>query len=105
MTNAAEAVTGSRTGLWLPALLPLLLAGGLLAQTAPLPVLPPQPEPSPGPESPGEAQPVPGRPGEAQQRPQPWEYAQGLGGGWDSNIDFRVPDGAGGASRSRPPWR
>lgn len=98
MTNAAEAVSRSRAGLWLSALLPLLLAGRLAAQTAPLPVLPPQPEPSPGPESPGEAQPVPGRPGEEQQRPQPWEYALGLGGGWDSNIDFLVPDGAGGAT-------
>jgi hypothetical protein len=26
-------------------------------------------------------------------RPRPWEYGFGLGAGWDSNIDFRLPDG------------
>lgn len=41
--------------------------------------------------------PVPALPVEAAEaearRPPPWEYALGAGAGWDSNIDFLVPDG------------
>lgn len=100
MSNAAEAVSRSGAGLRLLglALGPLVLAAGLCAQTAPQPVLPPQPSPSPEPGWPEPAPLVPEPEGEAQERPKPWEYALGLGGGWDSNIDFLVPEGAGGAT-------
>lgn len=79
----------------------LLLAAKLSAQTQPMPTLPPEPvaepvaeaEPgSPGGSTPKAAPPVPSeRPSWPQ--PRAWEYAFGAGAGWDSNIDFAVPDG------------
>jgi putative beta-barrel porin BBP2 len=83
----------------------LLLATRLAAQTQPMPELPPEPAPEPGPDVESAAtakdpQPVsptardlPARP-----RPRPWDYAFGVGAGWDSNIDFVVPDGPRGAA-------
>ena len=59
----------------------LALATTLPAQTLPVPTLPPQPVPEAVPDT---------------TRPRPWEYALGAGIGWDSNIDFLVPDGPSG---------
>ena len=67
------------------ALLPIALATPVAAQTRPMPALPPEAV---------EAAPDLGVP----ERPRDWEYALGLGAGWDSNIDFLVPDGPSGAS-------
>jgi hypothetical protein len=80
-----------------------VLATGLTAQTLPVPVLPPEiapePEPTLPPTAPLEGPPVAAEvvPGVAPAAPRPWELALGLGGGWDSNIDFLVPNGASGA--------
>jgi hypothetical protein len=64
---------------------PLILAPALRAQTLPLPTLPPEQTREAGP-TPGTAPPAP-------ERPRRWEYGLGVGAGYDSNIDFRVPDG------------
>jgi hypothetical protein len=56
------------------------LAARLGAQTLPVPSLPAEPM---------AAEPMAAEP----PRPAPWEYALGGGVGWDSNIDFLVPDG------------
>ena len=68
---------------------PLILASGLSAQTLPVPTLPPEPPSETGltPQTGTEAA-VPETP-----TPRPWEYGLGIGLGYDSNIDFRVPDG------------
>lgn len=84
----------------------VVLAGHLSAQTAPLPILPPEPEPTPQPTpqpdgqaTPRTAVPDPRQPAateaepNAQPRPRPWELGLGAGLGWDSNIDFIRPDG------------
>jgi hypothetical protein len=63
----------------------LVLATRLPAQTLPVPVLPPEPAPEAAPEA---------------ARPRPWEYAIGVGVGWDGNIDFLVPDGPSGLAVS-----
>ena len=55
----------------------VVAAAELGAQTLPLPAPPAEPAP----ESP---------------RARRWEYAFGVGAGWDSNIDFRDPEGAAG---------
>jgi hypothetical protein len=72
---------------------PLMLASGLSAQTLPLPTIPE--------ELPGDARPAKPGTGPAPDasaaagptRPRPWEYGLGSGVGYDSNIEFRVPDG------------
>jgi hypothetical protein len=58
----------------------LVLDARLLAQTLPVPALP-----------------ADGALAAEPRRPPPWEYALGLGTGYDSNIDFLVPDGPRGA--------
>jgi hypothetical protein len=83
----------------------LLLASGLTAQTLPTPPPPPEPPPEAEPEPPGKAPPTGPTPhGEAAEipsaRPRPWEYALGAGAGWDSNIDFLIPDGPSGLALS-----
>ena len=63
------------------------LAARLPAQTLPVPALPP----------PARTEPVSAREVAADStRPRPWEYALGVGVGWDGNIDFLVPDGPSG---------
>ena len=67
-----------------------------------MPPLPPEPapEPEPGPPVKGPRG-APSPPDEApprRARPRPWEYALGAGVGWDSNIDFVVPDGPSGTA-------
>ena len=57
------------------------LAARLGAQTLPVPALPVEP-----------VEPVEIVAAEPR-RPAPWDYALGGGVGWDSNIDFLVPDG------------
>jgi hypothetical protein len=77
------------------------LATALNAQTLPMPVLPPEPapvpEPMPAPTAPEQGPPPPAEEIDAAApRPvRPWEYELGVGGGWDSNIDFLVPNGPG----------
>lgn len=81
-----------------------VLAAGLTAQTMPVPRLPPEPtpepEPTPLPQTPQKGPPAPAQQAEdpALTRPRPWEYAMGLGVRWDSNIDFRIPDGPSGSA-------
>ena len=74
------------------------------AQTLPMPVLPPEPPPVPE-AAPPPTVPEPGAPPPPEEveagapRPaRPWEYELGVGGGWDSNIDFLIPNGPGGAA-------
>lgn len=74
----------------------LMLGLDLSAQTLPVPILPIQPEPSPIPETPQAPGPLPAEPVPPQA--QLWEYTVGLGATWDSNVQFQVPDGAGGAA-------
>ena len=74
---------------------PLVLSTALSAQTLPVPALPRE-EPLPiGPGAPdhGSASGAGATGAPAETRPRPWEYGIGLGAGWDSNIDFLVPDG------------
>jgi hypothetical protein len=85
---------------------PLIVATTLTAQTLPMPVLPPEPPPVPDPTAPA-GLPEPGANPRAEEletggpRPaRPWEYELGMGGGWDSNIDFLVPNGPGGVALS-----
>lgn len=66
------------------------------AQTQPMPTLPPEPL-TIDPTSPDKTAAGTGGPASAT-RPQPWEYGLGLGAGWDSNIEFREPDGPSGAT-------
>jgi len=88
-----------RLGRWLlsASLGVLVPPASLVAQTLPVPRLPPAPEPTPSPDPPptlaAAAQPaeVP-----APERPRPWEYSTGIGVRWDSNLDFLVPDGPSG---------
>lgn len=64
------------------------------AQTLPMPTLPtPPPVADPGDAAPtsGTGLDALGSAGGA--RPRPWDYGLGVGIGYDSNIDFRVPDG------------
>ena len=76
----------------------LLLATGLYAQTLPVPTLPPERPSVAGPAGTAAgltaAGETPGVLGETQ--PQSWEYRLEVGAGWDSNIDFRLPDGPSG---------
>jgi hypothetical protein len=67
----------------------LVAASGLTGQTLPEPTLPPT-EAAPSPETPpdGLALPVRAVDGRPLMRPQRWEYALGVGGRWDSNIEF-----------------
>jgi len=67
----------------------LTLTTRLPAQTLPVPAVPRHTEPSPLslPDA------VPDT-----TRPRPWEYALGLGVGWDGNIDYLVPDGPSGVA-------
>lgn len=82
----------------------LVLTTRLTAQTVPMPPLPPEPAPEPAPTpSPSGPQTGPPPPPEptlapARARPRPWEYALGAGVGWDSNIDFLVPNGPSGVA-------
>lgn len=72
----------------------LLLAGTMAAQTLPVPALPPEQPPNVVPGAPGQGVPtadVGVAPGVQPRRP--WEYGLGVGIGYDSNIDFIVPDG------------
>jgi hypothetical protein len=82
----------------------LALSTGLSAQTRPMPVLPQEP-PAADPADPAD----PGRAaaggldtlGAARgERPEAWEYGLGVGAGWDSNIEFQVPDGPSSSSIS-----
>jgi hypothetical protein len=70
---------------------PLMLAATLPAQTLPVPALPPQEPPQAGTTGQKAGTTTVEPPAEA--RPRPWEYGLGVGVGYDSNIDFRVPDG------------
>jgi hypothetical protein len=72
----------------------LALSSGLSAQTQPMPALPQEP-PAGDPASPDRATAagLDALGAARQERPQPWEYGLGVGAGWDSNIDFQVPDG------------
>lgn len=67
----------------------------LAAQTSPMPAVPEEADPLPTrPPDAGGNPPAPSLPDSAAStRPQPWEYAFGVGVGWDSNIDFLTPDG------------
>jgi len=60
-----------------------------------MPVLPPDPDLTADPANAGQTAvgPTDATSAASLARPQPWEYGFGLGAGWDSNIDFRVPDG------------
>jgi hypothetical protein len=79
------------------AAVPLLLSAALSAQTLPVPTLPPDAPSAAGPGSPDAGSAAAAGVGvPAETRPQPWEYGIGLGAGWDSNIDFLVPDGPSG---------
>lgn len=85
---------------------PLLLAGRVAAQTVPMPALPPEPAPE-AEAVPSSPEPPPGtRPRAdaaarlAAAQPRPWVYALGVGAGWDSNIDFLLPDGPSGTALS-----
>jgi hypothetical protein len=84
----------------------LTLAVRLSAQTAPLPILPPEPKPQPTPQpspepdaqgnprTPGpEARPPQPTEASTQTRLRPWELGLAAGLGWNSNIDFNRPDG------------
>lgn len=68
------------------------------AQTLPVPTLPPErtPEPEAGPQPDGPASQAEAVDVPAPARPRAWEYALGAGVGWESNIDFQVPDGPSG---------
>jgi hypothetical protein len=63
------------------------------AQTLPLPTLPPEQPPDVGPATPGEEEPGTEARASGTGRPLRWEYGLGVGAGYDSNINFRVPDG------------
>lgn len=80
----------------------LVLTARLTAQTLPMPPVPPEapPEPEPGPTATGpQSAPPVSQEGPARRaRPRPWEYALGAGVGWDSNIDFLIPDGPSGTA-------
>ncbi len=71
---------------------PLILASGLSAQTAPVPTLPLPPQAPPGtgatPKTPATGAGVTDTAPPAQ-----WDYGLGVGVAYDSNIDFRMPDG------------
>jgi hypothetical protein len=71
----------------------LVLATIASAQTLPVPTLPPEPPPAVGPTTPGQGVPAVEAGALAPARPRRWEYGLGVGVGYDSNIDFRVPDG------------
>lgn len=91
---------GPRARLLAAAALLLVLTTSVTAQTLPMPPPPPEPapEPEPGPPVKGPRG-APSAPAEApprRPRPRPWEYAFGAGVGWDSNIDFLIPDGPSG---------
>jgi hypothetical protein len=72
----------------------LLVSTVALAQTQPMPVLPPERPPAADPASPG-APTAPGLDslGAVPSRPRAWDYGLGVGVGYDSNIEFLVPDG------------
>lgn len=73
----------------------LLVSTVALAQTQPMPVLPPERPPAADPANPG-APPAPGLDplgAGAPARPRAWDYGLGIGVGYDSNIEFLVPDG------------
>jgi hypothetical protein len=81
----------------------LAFSTALSAQTLPLPTLPEEPA-TVDPADPGDPT-DPADPDQAsdvglvepvavtQERPRAWEYGLGVGAGWDSNVEFRVPDG------------
>lgn len=68
----------------------LLLASSLSAQTLPVPTLPREEPPGAGPTPQDPAAPAAAPEGALRL---PWEYRLGVGVGYDSNIDFRIPDG------------
>lgn len=76
---------------------PLILASGLSAQTLPVPTLPPEKPPETGktPQTPATGASISETAPSAR-----WEYGLGVGVGYDSNIDFRVPDGPSGSALS-----
>jgi hypothetical protein len=85
----------------------LVLATAALAQTQPLPSLPPpvvEPTPTPPPTSPPNQSsskdpalvPPVEDPGPVPQLRPEWDYALALGGRYDTNIDFLIPDGPSG---------
>ncbi|HXK10019.1 MAG TPA: outer membrane beta-barrel protein [Vicinamibacteria bacterium] len=69
------------------------------AQTLPMPALPPE-EPPADTTGPDEITAV--GPAAREVRPPPWELGLGFGVGYDSNIDFLVPDGP--SSWAMQPW-
>ena len=71
---------------------PLILASGLSAQTAPVPTLPLPPQAPPGTGATPKT-PVTGASATDTAAPAQWDYGLGVGVGYDSNIDFRMPDG------------
>ena len=75
----------------------LLLATRLAAQTQPVPALPPEPAPE-SEATLGQTQPPPPAGAAAPARaPRSWEYELGAGGGWNSNVDFVDPNGPSGS--------
>lgn len=73
----------------------LALSTVVSAQTLPMPKIPPEAPPA---EDPAASTPAtadsPETLGTATQvRPRPWDYGLGVGVGWDSNVQFLVPDG------------
>jgi hypothetical protein len=89
--HAANPSRGSALVLRL-ALLSLVVLGPAamaVAQTQPLPPLPPQPLPAPSPPAtqPPGALPLPA-PVPAPSPPAPWDFELGMGGVWESNVEF-----------------
>jgi hypothetical protein len=93
--RSGAAVFGSVVGL---CLLPALATG----QTLPVPLIPDSERAARTSSRPAGAEPADALVAalETPTKPQPWEYAFGLGAGWDSNIDFVATKGPRGGSLS-----
>ena len=72
---------------------PLILASRLAAQTLPVPTLPPERPPDTGPTTPDQGAPAAEAGARAIEPPRRWEYGLGVGVGYDSNIEFLLPEG------------
>lgn len=85
-TRAGGPLVGAVIGL-------LALSTALGAQTLPLPTIPREPSPDAGATTPGVGPATSPSAVAGPTRPRPWEYGLGSGVAYDSNIEFRVPDG------------